>query len=148
METSREMPDSVAHRWFGVHCTFTMERPARGIVVLRIAGHDVGEFGDAPLRVLESYLAAEDTIALFIDARDTEGASIEVSGAWAQWLAAHRPRCARIAMLPGSRFIEVTARFVRSFAGLDAIMRLYADAAAFDRDLGDAVAAAKATTAH
>src|SRR3546814_2345311 len=70
---------------------------------------------------------------LFVDARDTEGASIEVSGAWARWLAAHRTRCARIAMLPGSRFIEVTARFVRSFAELDAVMRVYSDAVAFDR---------------
>lgn len=131
-----------------MHCTFTMERPARGVVVLRIAGHDVGEFGDAPLRALEGYLSADGMIALFIDARNTEGASIDVSGAWAQWLAAHRACCARIAMLPGSRFIEVTARFVRSFAGLDAVMRLYSDAAAFDRDLSDAVATANAATAH
>ena len=137
-----------AHRWEGLHCSFTMERPAAGVVVLRIAGHDVGEFGEAPLRALEGYLAEDGTIALFIDARDTGGASIDVSGTWAQWLAAHRARCASIAMLPGSRFIEVTARFVRGFAGLDAIMRLYADAAAFDRDLGDAIARAKAAKAH
>jgi hypothetical protein len=51
-------------------------------------------------------------------------------------------------MLPGSRFIEVTARFVRSFAGLDTVMRVYSDAAAFDRDLSDAVAKANAATAH
>src|SRR3546814_15312178 len=61
------------------------------------------------------------------------GASIEVSGAWARWLTAHGPRCARIAMLPGSRVIEVT--------------RFYSDAAAFDRDLRDAVAKANAATA-
>lgn len=49
---------------------------------------------------------------------------------------------------PGSRFIEVTARFVRSFAELDAVMRLYSDAAAFDRDLSDAVAKANAAPAQ
>jgi len=144
METPQAMADSAAHRWNGLHCTFTMERPARGVVVLRIAGHDVGEFGEAPLRALEGYLSADESIALFIDARNTGGASFDVSGAWAQWLAAHRTRCAPIAMLTGSRFIEVTARFVRSFAGLDTVMRLYSDATAFDRDLGAAVARAKA----
>src|SRR3546814_19120197 len=106
METPQAVPGSAAHRWDGLHCSFTMERPARGVVVLRIAGHDVGEFGDAPLRALEDYLSADGTIMLFVDARDTEGASIEVSGAWAQWLAAHRARCARLAMLPGSRSEE------------------------------------------
>src|SRR3546814_11259856 len=82
-----------------------------------------------------------------MDAGDTEGAAIEVGGACAQWRAAHRACCARIAMLPGSRFIEVTARFVRSFAELDAVMRLYSDAAAFDRDLSDALAKAHAAPA-
>lgn len=148
MVTPQANPGSAAHRWAGMHCTFTMERPARGVVVLRIAGHDVGEFGEAPLRALEQYLSADGTISLFIDARDTEGASIDVSGAWARWLAAHRARCTRIAMLPGSRFIAVTARFVRSFAGLDAVMRVYSDAAAFDRDLADTVAMANAAPAH
>src|SRR3546814_1630234 len=56
METPRAVPGSAAHRWAGLHCSFTMERPARGVVVLRISGHDVGEFGDAPLRALEGYL--------------------------------------------------------------------------------------------
>ena len=148
METPQAITGRAVHRWDGMHCTFTMERPARGVVVLRIAGHDVGEFGDAPLRALEGHLSADGTIMLFVDARDTEGASIDVSGAWARWLAAHRARCARIAMLPGSRFIAITARFVRSFAGLDAVMRLYSDAAAFDRDLSDAVAKANAAPAH
>src|SRR3546814_14553184 len=84
MATPQAVPGSAAQRWDGLHCSFTMERPARGVVVLRIAGHDVGEFGDAPLRALEGYLWADGMIALFIDVRDTEGASIEVSGAWAQ----------------------------------------------------------------
>src|SRR3546814_6410239 len=69
-----------------------------GVQTCALPIYDVGEFGDAPLRALEGYLWADGMIALFIDARDTEGASIEVSGAWAQWLAAHRARCARIAM--------------------------------------------------
>src|SRR3546814_15689195 len=110
-----------------------MERPARGVVVLRIAGHDVGEFGDAPLRALEGYLSADATIALFIDARDTEGASDAVSGPWARWLAAHRTTCARLAMLPGSRFIVLTDPSLTLLAAPPPGTPVHSDPAAFAR---------------
>jgi hypothetical protein len=136
-------------RWQGVHATLALERPAPGIFVLRITGHDVGEFGDAPLRVLERHLAEAGAIELFIDARHTEGATMEVSGRWAQWLAVHRAGCTRICMLTGSRLTEITAEFVRRFAGLGAIMETYTDAAAFDRTLAGAIAMARApSTRH
>ena len=35
-------------------------------------------------------------------------------------------------MLTGSRLIRITADFVRRFAGLNEIMRIYTDPAAFD----------------
>jgi hypothetical protein len=38
-------------------------------------------------------------------------------------------------MLVGSRFIEVTADFVRRFAALEGVMRIYTDPAAFDEEL-------------
>lgn len=124
--------------WHGLHGTVTVSRPARGIAVIRISGHDVGEFGAAPMHELERQIFDEGTIELFIDARDTNGASIDVSGQWAQWLSAHRSYCRQISMLTGSRLIEVTADFVRRFADLSEIMRIYSDEDAFDR----AVAAA------
>ncbi len=132
------------YRWEGVHCTFSVARPAPGIVVLTISGHDVGEFGDRPRRALEEVLLQDDAIELFVDARGTEGVSIDVSGEWAQWLDAQRARCTRVTMLTGSRFIEITAAFVRRFAALGDIMRVYADAAAFDQALADAVATVEA----
>lgn len=128
--------------WESVRCTFVIERPARGIVVLRISGHDVGEFGDEPMRELERHIGEEGVIELFIDARNTEGATIDVSSDWAQWLGAHRAACERISMLTGSRFVQLTAEFVRRFAGLGEIMRLYATPADFDEALAVATKAA------
>ena len=32
-------------RFDGTHCTIVIERPRSGVVVLRISGRDVGEFG-------------------------------------------------------------------------------------------------------
>jgi hypothetical protein len=33
-------------RYEGIHCHFTIARPASGIIVVRISGWDAGEFGE------------------------------------------------------------------------------------------------------
>ena len=124
----------------GLNCTLTLEQPASGVVVLRISGSDTGEFGEAPMQQLGEWLTGHKT-QFFIDARDVRGASIEVSGDWAVWLGRHKDHLAGVTMLTGSRFIQVTAEFVRRFAALDGIMRITTDPAAFDSALADALRA-------
>ncbi len=72
---------------------------------------------------------------LFIDARRTQGASVDVSNVWAQWLRRHRDRLQRIHMLTGSRFVQLTADFVRRFAELGDAMLIYTDVDAFTETL-------------
>jgi hypothetical protein len=134
-------------RYDGVHCEFAILRPATGVVVLRISGTDIGELGDAPMRGLDDCLAGAPPVQFFIDARETRGASIDVSGEWAVWLSARKERFSRISMLVGSRFIEVTADFVRRFAALEGVMRIYTDAKAFDEELKEAAGSATLETA-
>lgn len=136
------MPDLDAIRYEDATCEMAIDSPARGVVVLRISGHDVGSFGEAPMRAVESLLLDNEPIQLFIDARETRGASIDVSGQWALWLRSNQVRIARIGMLTGSRLIGFTAGFVRSFAGLDDLMEVYSVAADFDRTLDAAIEAA------
>jgi hypothetical protein len=124
----------------GVHCRLAIERPAPAVVVVRLGGWDAGEFGDVPMQELAKDLAADNRIELFIDARASKGASIEVSGEWAQWLGKHRSRFKHISMLTGSRFIQLTANFVRRFAELGDVMRIYADPVAFDGALAQSIA--------
>lgn len=93
-------------RWEGIHFSLAIERPAAGIVVVRFSGWDAGEFGDMPMLELAKGLANEARIELFIDAREVQGASIEVSGDWSQWLGKHRTSFKHISMLTGSRFIK------------------------------------------
>jgi len=121
----------------GLHGSLSIDRPRPGAVCVVIAAHDVGEFGPAPFRVLDEQLAA-GPYALFVDARQTQGASIEVSNHWARWLRANRDRLDRIHMLPGSRYVHVTADFVRRFAELEGSMVIYTDVAAFDEALANA----------
>ena len=117
-----------------VYCTLSVRNYA-GVVVMRISGTDIGEFGDAPMLELAKCVEGSGTVELFIDARDVRGASIEVSGEWAEWLRVHKAHLHGINMLTGSRFVEVTADFVRRFAGLQGTMRIYTEGAAFDAAL-------------
>jgi hypothetical protein len=128
-------------RYDGVHCNLIIQRFLSRVVVLRISGSDVGEFGEAPMKALNDSVTSSGPIDLFIDARDVRGASIDVSGEWARWLSSRKPGLRTITMLTGSRFIEITAAFVRRFASLEGIMRICNDPAVFDFALAEALKA-------
>jgi hypothetical protein len=109
------------------------------VAVIVLSGSDIGEFRDLPMRELQEDLSRFRTIELFIDARAVRGASIEVSAEWALWMRARRTFFRRINMLTGSRYIQITAEFVRRFAGLADLMHVFTDSAAFDQHLADSV---------
>jgi len=108
-------------------------------VLIVLKGSDVGEFGDAPFRELGTDLAAGLPIEIFVDARAVPAASIDVTGSWAQWMMANRDRIQRFNIVCRSRFIEVTAKFVRQFTEFGPRMRIYTDAEGFDAALQAAV---------
>jgi hypothetical protein len=126
-------------RYDGIHCNLVVGQLSRDIVVLKISGMDVGEFGEAPMLALENWLIGSHPVQLFIDARDVRGTSIDVSGEWAKWLDAHKMKFKTVTMLAGSRFIQITADFVRRFANLEGIMRICTEPEVFDAALADAL---------
>jgi hypothetical protein len=130
------LPAPREFRFNGVHCNLLLEHFPGQIAVLRINGTDIGEFGEAPMKTLEDWIAGSGPVDLFIDARDVRGASIDVSGVWAGWLSSNRKGLNSVTMLTGSRFIEITAEFVRRFARLEGIMRVCNEPAVFDEALG------------
>lgn len=120
------------------HGSITVTRPATGVVLVEFTGQDAGQFDVAPFVLLDKQLASRSQTALFIDARQARGASIDVSGAWAQYLAKNKDRFSCVSMLTGSRFIQLSAEFVKRFAEMGDLMRLYTDPAAFDEALEEA----------
>lgn len=125
-------------RFEGLHCTMEIRRPCPGLVVLAISGHDIGELGAGPFDELEADVGRGAPVELFIDARSTRGASMGVSNDWAQWLRRHRAHFRGITMLTGSRFIHMTAEFVRRFNDMGELMRITTDHDAFDEALREA----------
>jgi hypothetical protein len=123
----------------GVHCSVSIQRPATGIALLVLAGSDIGEFGDFPMRELAKDLHGTRCMELFIDAGAVRGASIEVSSEWMLWLKAHSTQFRHINMLTGSRYIQITAEFVRRFSGLIDRMTIFTDRGAFGETLSRAI---------
>lgn len=119
-------------RFEGLHCTMEIRRPRRGLVLLGISGLDTGELGRAPFEELEADVGPGRSVELFIDARHTRAASVQVSNDWALWLRRHQASFRRITMLTGSRYIRMTASFVRRFNEMGDLMRITTDDAAFD----------------
>lgn len=101
------------------HCELSIARPARNVIVITLSGHDVGELGDGPFQELaRDFEPGAAKQELFIDARAGQGASVDVSGAWAQWLRAQKSQLLVVQFLTASRFIQLSADFVRKFAEL------------------------------
>lgn len=119
-----------------------IERLTHAVVIVRISGRDIGELGSRPFDELARALALCDRMRLFIDARQAQGPSVEVSAQWATWLAEHRDRLETVTMLTGSRLVRLTADFVQRFAGMGDRMRVFTEALAFDAATALAMATA------
>ena len=120
--------------WEAPHSTLRLRRPAPGLVVLVISGTDIGEHGGGPFEELAQELE-RGPFTLFVDAKDSRGVTIEVSSEWCRWLGRHRSSLHGVHMLTGSPFVHITASFVRNFAELGDLMRIYTDPTQFERAL-------------
>lgn len=126
-------------RYDGIHCNFAIEQLSRGVILLKISGTDIGEFGDTPMVALGDWLTDVSQIEFFIDARDVRGASIDVSGEWGKWLVRHKAKMRTITMLTGSRFVQITAEFVRRFSDLEGVMRICTEPEVFETTLAESL---------
>lgn len=63
-----------------------------------------------------------------------------MSGEWSRWLAKNKGRLRSIHMLTASRFVQLTANFVKNFAELGELMRIYTEPGVFDAELEAALA--------
>lgn len=120
--------------WQGTSSSIGISRPRSGIVLVVITGTDIGEHGEAPFEELSNDLGSEP-VELFVDARHSQGVTLDVSGRWARWFSQNREALHSVHMLTGSRFVQITANFVRDFASLGERMHIYTTSDGFEQAL-------------
>src|SRR5690606_6439271 len=116
----------------------TIERLGAGATLIRLVGHDTGQFGDAPFAELAVDLARHRDLEVFIDARAAQNASGPVAGQWGTFIHANRAALRRLNVLVASPYVELTAELVRLFSRAEELVRLYTDADAFGRAVATA----------
>lgn len=116
-------------------CSLAISRPAAGRLLVVLSGRDRGQLGAEPFAALERELESGQPLELFIDLEDAVGASLDVSGSWALWLRRNRARLARVSMLTGSYFVQLSAQAVKRFSELGEKAHLYSDRSAFESAL-------------
>ena len=136
MLVSEESGSKGALHFVGKHSTVRIARPASGVVHVLLTGTDIGEHGEGPFLELTGD-SERGPLDIFIDARASLGISINVSRAWTKWFTKYRSRLRSVVLLAGSRFIQVTAKFVRTPSGLE--IDVLMDRAQFDQRLERAV---------
>lgn len=122
----------------GAHFAVELEQLSETLIVMRLRGTDTGELLDAAIKVLDEWLVGVNAVEFFIDARNVRGATIDVSSEWAAWFTENRSHFKTITMLTGSKFIQITAEFVRRFAGLNGMMWVCTEPKVFDLALEQA----------
>jgi hypothetical protein len=127
-------------RFESANATLTITRIRRGLVLMKIVGRDVGEFGTRPFDAMKPYLV-DGSLDFFVDLRDAVGATLNVSGEWAAWFQAHRSELGSVSILARTKYVQLTVDFVRRYAGVVELMRMYTSDEAFDEALATATAA-------
>jgi hypothetical protein len=134
----RQVRDDGAVALVSEDATLVVHRLGAGVVLVELIGHDLGQFGDAPFAELGAELARHGRIEVFVDTRRAHNASGPVTAQWGTWIHANRAALARMSVLVGSKYVEMTAELVRFFSRVEHLVRIYTDAAAFGSAVGSA----------
>jgi hypothetical protein len=117
----------------GSSMTLTRVRP--GVMLVRIAGYDRGEFGDAPFDLMQAEAQRWGKIELFVDATETPGAVTTVREMWTEWFKVHRSQLIRVHAVSGSTFVEMALSVAKTLSRTGELMQLYKDREEFDAAL-------------
>lgn len=107
--------------------SFVYERPARGVLLVTIAGHDRGQFGTATLDEIALALQRERPLELFVDARDVVLAAVSVSEEWTRFFATNRASFERVHVLAGSKLVELTVAIAQHLSRTGNLIQIYSD---------------------
>lgn len=110
-------------------------RPRPGVLVVTIEGYDKGQFGTAPFDEIHSALRVAAPLELFVDARNTVGATVRVSQDWTSFLSRHRRELRHVHVLVGSKVVELTVAIAQHLSRTGNLIQIYSAPAIFEAQL-------------
>jgi hypothetical protein len=105
------------------------------VLLVVIAGNDVGQFGTSTLDEIAAALARERPLQLFVDAREALGAAVSVSDDWTRFFATNRALLARVHVLVGSKAVYLTIAIAQHLSRTGDLIQIYSDPAIFESRL-------------
>jgi hypothetical protein len=116
-----------------------LTRLGPGIVLLRAAGYDTGQFGEAPFEWLEREMGRHGRLEVFVDTREMFNAVHAVAEGWSAWIKRHQTRLTRMNLLTASKYVHMTIEVAKLFSRTGELMRIYTQASAFSEALSHSV---------
>src|SRR5436190_3999158 len=114
-------------------CSFTYERPRPGVLEIRIAGTDSGQFGTAAVDEISNRLRRERPLELFVDAAEASMPAVKVSQDWTRFIALNQKDLKRVSVLVSSKSVALTMAIAQHLSNTGTLMQIYSD-----RDLYEA----------
>jgi hypothetical protein len=122
--------------------SFVFNWPRPGIVLIRISGHDLGQFGSSALDELMNALRRERPLELFVDTREAVSVAPRVRDEWTRFFASNRANLTAVHVLTSSKFVHLAVAVAQLFSKTGDLIRLYSTPAIFEARLHQARARA------
>lgn len=105
--------------------SFTYERLRPGVLLVTVAGSDMGQFGTASLDEVRLEMLRQRPVELFVDAEAAQLVSVAVSKEWTQFFSLNREHLSRVSVLVGSRAIELTVAIAQHLSQTGNLIQIY-----------------------
>lgn len=120
----------------GKASAFLFQRLKPGIILTINRGRDTGEFGAAPLQVIErEHALFGRPVQWFIDACRADSATMAVSDRWTSWLREHSGVVGQLHVLTSGAETRMMIDLARHFSDASKRMALYSDRAQWEAAL-------------
>lgn len=117
---------------------FVFSTPRPGMLLIRIAGHDLGQFGSAALDEITNALRRDRPLEIFVDTREAVSVSPRVRDEWTRFFASNREHLTAVHVLTGSKFVHLAVAVAQLFSKTGDLIRLYSTPAIFEAKLEQA----------
>lgn len=105
------------------------------MLLVTISGDDSGQFGTSTLDEINTAIAREGRLELFVDAREALGAAVSVSEDWTKFFSDRRDKFSTVHVLVGSKVMNLTVSIAQHLSRTGNLIQIYSDPEIFEEKL-------------